>query len=239
MRRVFWLREDRAVANGYGGEVHGSHQWGLPGASCPTCGVTWSGAGHYFPSVDLTRLSEHRAFEKARPEPFPEFARLRELVHPLVPSNAELPPGTGFGPLTGTGFGKLPSFAWIIDVLLIQQEAWTALQSEDLQGLQACPTALRFRQKTPPALLEFQIPPRGRLHPDCVPLDVPPPCPTCGRHAFKRPDDPFLDATALPTDLDLFRVGNFATMVIGTERFMDAVQRLKLDGITFRELPAR
>ncbi|SET60546.1 Protein of unknown function (Gmx_para_CXXCG) [Myxococcus fulvus] len=40
-------------------------------------------------------------------------------------------------------------------------------------------------------------------------------------------------------DLDLFRVGNFATMVIGTERFRDSVLRLGLDGLTFRELPTR
>ncbi|MFY1826851.1 hypothetical protein ACN47A_13105 [Myxococcus fulvus] len=32
---------------------------------------------------------------------------------------------------------------------------------------------------------------------------------------------------------------NFATMVIGTERFRDSVLRLELDGLTFRELPTR
>ena len=76
-------------------------------------------------------------------------------------------------------------------------------------------------------------------HPDCIPPDEPPPCATCGRHAFSRPDEPILDAASLPADLDLFRVGNFATMIIGTERFMDAVRRMELDGITFRELPTR
>jgi hypothetical protein len=34
-------------------------------------------------------------------------------------------------------------------------------------------------------------------------------------------------------------VGNFATMLIGTEHFMDALRRLALDGITFCELPMR
>jgi len=37
----------------------------------------------------------------------------------------------------------------------------------------------------------------------------------------------------------LFRVGNFATMLVCTELFMEAVRRLELDGITFLELPAR
>jgi hypothetical protein len=53
------------------------------------------------------------------------------------------------------------------------------------------------------------------------------------------PDESLLDAASLPTDRDLFRVGNYASMVIGTERFMEAVRRLDLDGITFRELPTR
>ncbi|NVJ14490.1 double-CXXCG motif protein [Myxococcus sp. AM010] len=239
MNRFFWMREDRAVADTYGGEAHGSHKWGLPGASCSACGATWSGAGHYLPSVDLSQLPEHRAFEKARPEPFPEFVRLRELVRPLVAPDSQLPPGTGFGPLVGTAFGKLPAFAWIIDVLLVHREAVERLQAEELRGIHPCPTALRFRQKRPPELLELQVQPRGRLHPACVPLDVPPPCPTCGRHAFRRPDEPILDTASLPPELDLFRVSNFATMVIGTERFVDAVRRLNLDGITFRELPTR
>ena len=77
------------------------------------------------------------------------------------------------------------------------------------------------------------------MHPDCIPPDVPPPCPTCGRQGFRWPDEPILDAASLPPELDLFRVGNFATMVIGNERFMEAVRRLELDGVTFQELPTR
>jgi hypothetical protein len=66
---------------------------------------------------------------------------------------------------------------------------------------------------------------------------VPSPCATCGRLGLRRPDEPILDAASLPKSLDLFRVGNFATMVIGTERFVEAVLRLELDGLTLRELP--
>lgn len=55
------------------------------------------------PCVDLSQLPERREFEKPRPEPFHEFARLRELVRPLAPANAALPPGTLFGPCPRTG----------------------------------------------------------------------------------------------------------------------------------------
>jgi uncharacterized double-CXXCG motif protein len=240
MTRFFWMDEDKAATKKHGGYFDAWHKWGLPGVKCHTCGVTWSSSGHEYPCVDLSRLPERGEFEKARPEPFPEFARLRELVRPLAPPNAVLPPGTGFGPLEGSASGKFGPFAWLGGLLLlVRGDALERLQAEGVRGLLACPTALRFRQKNPPELLDLQIVPHGRLHPDCIPPDVPPPCATCGRHAFTRPDEPILDAASLPEHLDLFRVGNFATMVIGTERLKDAVHRLALDGIRFRELPTR
>jgi uncharacterized double-CXXCG motif protein len=240
MTRFFWLREDKAATARYSGEFNAAHRWGLPGVECSTCGATWGDAGHDYPGVDLTQLPERRAFETARPEPFPEFARLRELVRPLAPPNAELPPGTHFGPLVGTAHGDFGPFTWLgSSQLLVRREVLERLHTEGVRGLLGFGTALKFRKKDPPELLEPQMEPRGQLHPECLPPDLPPPCVTCGWLAFSRPDEPILDAASLPTDVDLFRVGNFATMIIGTERFMESVRRLELDGITFRELPTR
>ncbi|MCY1019442.1 double-CXXCG motif protein [Pyxidicoccus sp. MSG2] len=240
MSRYFLLDEDQAAAAKHGGVVNAWHKLGLPGVRCHTCGATWTDAGHEYPCVDLSQLPERGDFEKARPEPFPEFARLRELVRPLAPRNAELPPGTGFGPLVGRAHGEFGPIAWVGGLkLLVHRAVLERIQAAGVRGLLGCRTELRFRQKNPPELLELQIEPHGRLHPDCIPPDVPPPCATCGRHAFKWPDSPILDAASLPTDLDLFRVGNFATMIVGTERFMNAVQHLELDGLTFRELHTR
>ncbi len=240
MSRFFWMREDRAAAARYGGDFDAWHKLSLPGARCHTCGVTWGGSGHEYPCIDLSQLPERKEFEKPRPEPFAEFARLRELVRPLAPPNAALPPGTGFGPLVGRAFGEFGPIAWVGGMkLLVRRDALERLQAEGVRGLLACPTALRFRQKNPPELLELQVEPHGQLHRDCIPPDEPPPCPTCGRFGLTRPDEPLLDAASLPTDRDLFRIGNFATMMVGTERFMEAVRRLELDGITFHELPTR
>ncbi|CAM4022481.1 hypothetical protein COSO111634_31395 [Corallococcus soli] len=108
-----------------------------------------------------------------------------------------------------------------------------------MRGLLGCKTELKFRQKTPPELIELQIEPRGLLHRDCLPPDLAPPCTTCGRQGFTLPDDPILDEASLPTDTDLFRVGNFATVIIGTDRFKDAVEQGGWEGIKFRELPVR
>jgi len=240
MTRFFWLREDKTASRHFNGSFDATHKWRLPGVRCHTCGVTWASSGHQYPGVDLSQHPDRREFEKARPEPFPEFARLRELVRSLAPPDAVLPPGTRFGPLVGPASGQLGPFTSQGDMLwLVRQDALERLQVEGVRGLLGCRTELRFRQKDPPQLLELQIEPHGRLHQDCIPQDVLPPCVTCGRVYFRLPDEPILDAASLPRELDLFRVGNFATVIVGTERFMEAVRRLGLDGITFRELPTR
>jgi hypothetical protein len=48
-----------------------------------------------------------------------------------------------------------------------------------------------------------------------------------------------LDAVSLPVDLDLFRLRQAWTVIVATDRMVDAAQRLELDGVMFRELEAR
>lgn len=236
MSRFYWLHETKKPTASF----DAVHKWSLPGVRCHTCGATWASAGHQYPAVDLSQLPERHEFKKARPEPFPEFARLRELVRPLVPPGAALPPGAQFGPLVGSASGKFGSFTSLGDLLwVLRLDALEQLQAEGVRGILGCRTELRFRQNDPPELFELQIEPHGRLHRDCIPPDVPPPCETCGWVYFRLPDDPILDVASLPPELDLFRVGDYSTVIVGTERFMEAVNRLQLDGITFQELNVR
>ncbi|WZX17215.1 double-CXXCG motif protein [Myxococcus stipitatus] len=241
MDRFYLLDEDRDAATKCGGYVDAAHRWGLPGLlRCPSCATGWAATGHYYPGVDLTVLGEEeRDFRKARQEPFAELVRLRELVRPLVPPGAQLPPGTTFGPLVGRCSGRLPDFAWVVDALLFPRHVLDGLRRGGIRGLEAFPAELRTRQKSPLELMEAQLAHHGRLHPDCIPAGVARPCATCGRFALMRPDEPILEASSLPADLDLFRVGNFATMVICTERFLDAVSAIEGDGLQWRELPVR
>jgi hypothetical protein len=53
------------------------------------------------------------------------------------------------------------------------------------------------------------------------------------------PSSPLLDLSSLPTHLDLFRLVDFSTVIVCTERFVNTCQRLKVDGVTFHPLPAR
>nr|AYM53630.1 hypothetical protein [Archangium violaceum] len=238
MTKFYWLRFPEQSR--YTGNLNARHKWGaLPGLRCPKCGATWAGSATAYPSADLSSLLEREAYEKPRPEPFDEFVRLRERVRPFVPPGAQLLPGAELGPLVGTATGTFsPLFFYFAEMPLVQREALDRLQAEGVRGLRGFPTQLRFRQKNHPELLELEILPHGRLHPDCTP-ERPPPCPKCGHDYFTRPADPILDAASLPTHTDLFRLTDFETMLIGTERLVDAVRRLALEDVDIRELPLR
>jgi len=237
--KFYWLRD--VPTPHYSGSYNAANKWGLPGVHCPVCDAIWSDGSDRYPSVDLSQLPEKDKYSARLEKNYAEFERLCEQVRPLVPAGVPLWPGTKFGPLVGTAQGEfgplLMHYPWD---LLIRREALEQLQAAGVQGLKGCRTELRFRRKNPPELLEPELLPRGQLHPDCLPADRPTPCEKCGRQGWKRPDEPILDAASLPQDLDLFRVGNYTTMIVGTERFVEAVRRLGFEqDILFRELPLR
>ncbi|QRN95096.1 hypothetical protein JRI60_39370 [Archangium violaceum] len=235
----FRIKQDRSL--GYTGSVDAVHKWGLPGIfKCPACKATWSGGSKVYPSVDLSPVLSLADFEEARAEPIEEYERLCALVRPLLPPGAVLQPGAGLGPLVGNARGRFGSFAspdpwW----LLVQREALEKLEAEGLRGLKGCRTELRFRQRNSPEFLELEILPQGRTHPDCLPSHHDPPCSRCLRFGLSLPDDLLLDASTLPNDRDLFRLEDFSGVIVCTERFVDACQRLGLDGVAFLPLPSK
>lgn len=235
----FIVEEDKSA--GYTGFIDGSHKWGLPGIlHCPACKATWSGLGKAYPSVDLSSVATLANLEKARAEPVEEYERLCELVRPLLPPGALLEPGVAFGPLRGRAQGRFGSLVAPVPWwLLAQREALARLQAEGLQGLKGCRPLLRFRQRAAPELLELEILPVGHLHPDCLPPNRKPPCPRCRREGLSLPEVRLLDATTVPSQLDLFRLEDISTVIVCTGRFVDACQRLGLDGVTFIPLPTR
>ncbi|WNG49742.1 hypothetical protein F0U60_40700 [Archangium minus] len=234
----FIIKEDRSA--GYTGFVDAAPKWGLPGIlNCPVCKATW-GAGFSYPCVDLSPVEALADFKEARPEPIEEYERLCALVRPLLPPGALLEPGTTFGPSVGKAQGRFGPFAmncsWI---LMVQREALERLQAEGVRGLTGCRAELRFRQRNSPELLELQILPMGRLHRDCLPPDYQPPCSRCGRSFIPLPEEMLLDASTLPNDRDLFRLEDFSGVIVCTARFVEACQRLGLDGIDFKPLPSK
>ncbi|MBK8150708.1 MAG: hypothetical protein IPK58_21535, partial [Acidobacteria bacterium] len=55
-------------------------------------------------------------------------------------------------------------------------------------------------------------------------------CPECDRDAVKLPEEIAIDVSDVPNDVDIFRLDNFATILIVTERFFDAVNSLGIKG---------
>lgn len=226
----------------YTGNLNAEHQWVLPGIEpCPACGIAGGGAtAAQYPCVDLSVLPAHE-LEKlldAWPVPREEFIRLRELVRPLAPPGAVLKPGAVFGPLTGTGSGHFGQIfmqnPWS---LCMRREALERLREAGVRGLQGCPIQVRFRTKHAPELLDLQLETWGKIHPACLP----PPGPTCPQCGFAK-DDPipkeyWLDAASLPEHVDVFRLIDGGIIV--SERMVDAVKRLELDGAVFHEVEAR
>lgn len=237
--RFYWLDETRVWRSS--GSYSAVNKWGLPGVHCPVCDAIWSTGTERYPSVDLSHLGDQGKYSARLEEDYAEFERLREQVRPLVPPGAVLEPGTKFGPLVGTATGEfgplVMGYCW---ALLMKREALEHLQAEGVQGLKGCRTELRFRRRNPPELLELELVPRGRVHPDCLPADRPAPCTKCGRTGWRLPEQPILEAASLPQDLDLFRLRDFTQMIIGSERFVDSARRLGYEqDILFRELPLR
>ncbi|WP_163989748.1 double-CXXCG motif protein [Pyxidicoccus caerfyrddinensis] len=236
--RFFRLR--KVTPSHFSWDLRADPKWFLPGVHCPDCDEIRAGIGEAYPAADLSALPDQRKFQARLEEDFEEFTRLRELVRPLVPEGAQLEPGTAFGPLVGRGRGHFTQLVFPMPwTLLMRREALEQLQAAGLRGLMGCRTELRLRDKNPPELLELQLELRGRLHPDCLPRNLPAPCATCEMVTFSFPQAPVLDAASLPTDRDLFRLGNFSTAIIGTERFAETVRQLGFEEVEFQELPTR
>lgn len=219
------------------------HKWGLPGVEpCVACRAGGGIIGLQYPCVDLSALptSELEKLSDSWPVPFEEFLRLRELVRPFAPTGALLEPGTRLGPLEGpaTGhFGQL--FMQNPWSLYVRREALERLQDAGVRGLKGCPLSVRFRVKRPPELRELELELHGRFHPDCLPPDRKPPCVKCGNESLTLPERFWLDVSSLPSDLDVFRFLAAPGFIIATERFVEAVRYLELDGVIFQELEVR
>ncbi|WP_257460628.1 SitI6 family double-CXXCG motif immunity protein [Archangium lipolyticum] len=240
--KFYELRRDPSPR--YTGNLNASHKWGLPGVEpCPVCDLPPEGytMGQY-PCVDLSGLppEDQEKLLESWPVPREEFIRRRELVRPLAPPYAVLKSGAVFGPLQGAGLGH---FGQIIMQnpwsLCMRREALEQLRSAGVRGLLGCPTQVRFRTKNAPELRDIQLEIHGRFHPDCLPPREPP-CTTCGvARDYSIPDPYWLDTASLPDHVDIFRLTDASTLIIANERMVDAVRRLELDGVIFKELEAR
>ncbi|SET21780.1 Myxococcus xanthus double-CXXCG motif paralogous family [Stigmatella erecta] len=124
--------------------------------------------------------------------------------------------------------------------LYVRREALERLQAAGVRGMQGCPMDVRFRAKHPPELMDLQLELCGSFHPDCLPRELDPPCLTCGRNkGFSLPNPMILTAGSLLIDRDMFRLADSPNVIVANERMAEAVRRMELDGVVFREIETR
>ena len=234
--RVFELKVDDEALSPTS-DMRARRVWGLPGIQCDSCNATWSNTGLAYPSVDLSSLPSADRYKVLGAVPLEEFLRLLRPVRELMPSGSVLPPGTDFGPLTGTVKGKFGDFVWLNSwTLLVRQEAYELLLPVGVRMPKGVPASLRFRGAPPTVLVELEIEPLSRISRHSLrDLDIKR-CQACGRNPFRVPDHIEVELSSIPQQVDLFRLREFTTIILGTEAFVDAVRALRMTGISFKEV---
>ncbi|WP_044889407.1 double-CXXCG motif protein [Myxococcus hansupus] len=234
--KFYVVEEDRTA--GFTGNLTVRFPWGFPGVTaCETCGAAGGWAGLQYPCVDLSEFPERTALENpGRQVSFEEFRRLRDLVSPFAPPGARLEPGADFGPPTGTGTGTFGDFflqnPWS---LYIRREALERLQGEGLRGLSGCPVNVKFRGKSPPYLLAMQLKFQGRLRGEHVSAQENAPCPKCGSSRHTMPQLPSFDVRTMSDAPDLFRLSDWPTLIMASQRMVTVVRQLAMTGVRFVE----
>lgn len=238
MVRLFEVRPDDKSSNSY--TIDASHKWGLPGLSCSVCGQTWSTTGVAYPLVDLSALSSEKRYRNVSPVTLDELNKLRNALLPLMPNDSVSPPGTDFGPLTGKARGTFGDFVWPNPwTLLIRSEALDLLNSAGVSTPSPARPSITFRGKDSPDLLEFQLEPYAQVSSGTLLPDALSPCRSCGHNDLCMPEHLVIERSSIPQNLDIFRARDFTTLILATERFMEAVQNLKLTDILFHEVDVK
>ncbi len=233
--KLFEIREDKFRRKvGY---IDATHKWGLPGVVCPVCNQTWSTVGLEYPTVDLTNFPDEKLYRKARAAPLSEFMRLRQKIADAFPQLTVLNPGTEFGSSVGKAVrGRLEGFVWRAWwTICLEAGALEQLKASGLSLPNSVKAELEF-EKEEQEIFEFDLPLKSKLANgvyDGIQLKY---CDGCGRDSASKPDEILIEHSSLPTEIDIFRISNFTTIILVTERFVNTVTDLGIKGAIFNEV---
>jgi uncharacterized double-CXXCG motif protein len=233
--KVFQIKEDQF--RNKVGHIEATHKWGLPGVSCPVCNQIWSTVGVEYPSIDFTNFADEKLYRRARCEPLSEYQRLRDNIVQAFPQLKVLKPGTEFGSLVGKAVGnRLNGFVWRAWwTISLEADALKKLKDSNLSLPKTIKAELKFKQEEQ-EVFEFHLPLKGILlngEYDGTQLKC---CEGCGRDSASKPNEILIDYSSLPHDVDIFRVSNFTTIILVTEKFIKAVSDLGIKGALFNEV---
>lgn len=233
--RLFEVQPDDDWESKY--EIDASHKLGLPGVKCSVCGRTWSTTGIAYPSVGSSVLPSDKRYRDVWPVSLDEIEELRRPLIDSFSNGAVLPPGTEFGPLVGMAQGTFGDFVWLNPwTLLIKSEALSSLIHNGVRMPKAVRPILTFGGNGFVDILELQIEPRARLDLTPTQSDSESRCRACGYKLFRKPKELIIERSSIPQDFDLFRAQDFTTLIFATQKFVEAVEDLKLTAVVFHKV---
>lgn len=233
--KIFEIREDQFRRKA--GYIDAAHKWGLPGVICPICNSTWGAVALEYPSVNLADFPDEKLYREARPEPLNEFLRLRQKIADAFPQLPVLKPGASFGPSVGKAAGgRLDGFVWRAWwTICLEASALERLKDSGLSLPKSVKAELKFKKEVQ-EVFEFDLPLKGKLTNavyDGIQLKY---CDGCGRDSSSKPKEMLIDKESIPNDVDIFRVSNFTTIILVTEKFVEVVTNLDIKGAIFNEV---
>lgn len=220
--------------------LEASHKWSLPGVSCNICNQIWSNVGIEYPSIDISEMAFSKKLEKGWVASLAEFESFQTEIGKTFAEYKIFPPGTEFGCLVGKEVGRksgyFNDFIWNLPWTIIMNEiALNKLQIEKLNLPQTIKPIIKFKTQ-PQKIYEFEVLPLGNLLNTIYENSQDKACLGCGRIGGSMPSEIVVEKKSIPDDLDIFRLSNFSTIIVTTERFVETVNRLELRGALFNEI---
>lgn len=220
--------------------LEATHKWGLPGVSCSVCNQIWSNTGIEYPSVDISRLRIGKQLEKGWVASLEVLENLKSEIRKAFPSYVILLPGTSFGCLVGKEVGKklgyFNDFIWNMPwTVVVKERVLDKLKSANLNLPEIIEPKINFKRQTQ-KIYEFEIVPIGKLLNPIYEKENDIACLGCGRVGVSMPEKIIIEKKSLPNNCDIFRLSNFTTIVLVSERFFESVKKFELKGILFEEV---
>lgn len=233
--KIFEIREN--LWRKKAGRIDAVHKWGLPGVICPVCNQIWTTVGLEYPTVDLNDFAAERLYRDARAEPLNVYQNLRQKIADAFPQLPVLKPGAEFGSLKGKAVGgRLEGFVWRAWwTICLEASALEKLKDSDLSLPNTAKAELKFK-KEEQKVYEFDLPLKGKLINAVYDGSKMKCCDGCGRDGSTKPEEILIDAASIPNNADIFRVSNFTTIILVTEKFVRAVNNLDIKGAIFKEV---
>ncbi|HEY3856549.1 MAG TPA: double-CXXCG motif protein [Verrucomicrobiae bacterium] len=222
--------------------VDGRLQFALPLVLCEYCDRRSGAWSAKFPALRVPRRVQHLVHRDQEPVFLEKFREIRDKVERAMGTDIGLPPLSQLGQFSGKLlWGECEDIEWAgVDLPLISKKALKALSNRGIQLTTGVIDLVKRKKK---------ITTHVAIQCDIVPMLAPATikglgykhCKECGNYyapstAPRMRDYPCQFVRACwPEGEDLVRLGEWPTVILASERFVEAVNDLKLTGYSFVE----